>query len=213
MLSPLTRSRLKKFRSIKRAYYSFWILTIAFVLSLFSEQIANDHPLLMRYKGEFYFPSVKFYSEKTFGGEHLTQADYLALRDDTGFKASGGWMIFPIIPHSPLHSYLDESGTPPGPPSRIHWLGTDGSARDILSRIIYGFRICMLFALLLTGFSTIFGITIGCVQGYFGGRIDIYTQRFIEIWSALPFLYVIIHVRGDLRAGIWDSAFRHNISV
>ena len=192
MFSPLTKSRLKKFRSIKRAWYSFWILTVAFVLSLFSEQIANDHPLLLRYNGHLYFPTVKFYSEQTFGGRYRTEADYLALRDDPAFKAGGGWMLFPIIPHGPLHSYLEESGTPPGPPSKVHWLGTDSSARDVLSRLIYGFRICMLFALSLTVFSTLLGIVIGCVQGYFGGRVDIYTQRLIEIWSALPFLYVVI---------------------
>jgi len=192
VLSPLTKSRLKKFRSLKRAWYSFWILTIAFLLSLFSEQIANDHPLVMRYKGAFYFPTIKFYSEQAFGGRYKTEANYASLRDDPAFKADGGWMLFPVIPHNPLHSYLDSAGTPPLPPSREHWLGTDASARDMVARLIYGFRICMIFALSLTAFSTLTGIAIGCIQGYFGGRTDIYTQRLIEIWSALPFLYIVI---------------------
>ena len=192
MLSPLTRSRFKKFRSIKRAWYSFLILSIAFVLSLFCEQIANDHPLVMRYKGGYYFPTLKFYSAQTFGGPYRTETDYAALRDDPAFKADGGWMLFPVIPHNPLHSYLTEAGAPPFHPSREHWLGTDGAARDIVARVIYGFRISMIFALSLTAFSTVLGIVIGCVQGYFGGRVDIYTQRLIEIWSALPFLYIVI---------------------
>lgn len=194
MFSPLTKSRLRKFRSIKRAWFSFWILAVAFVLSLFSEQIANDHPLLLRYKGAYYFPTLKFYSQQVFGGPYRTEADYPALRANPAFKAGGGWMLFTVIPHNPLHSYLDEEGTPPGRPSGLHWLGTDASARDVLSRLLYGFRICMLFALLLTAISTVFGIVIGCVQGYAGGRLDIYAQRLIEIWSALPFLYVVILV-------------------
>ncbi len=202
MFSPITRTRLRRFRTNKRAWYSFWILSIAFALSLFSEQIANDHPLLMRYQGHYYFPTLRFYSEKTFGGRYATEADYVALRNDAAFKANGGWMLLPPIPHSPLHSYLDEAGNPPLAPSHTHWLGTDGSARDILSRLIYGFRICMLFALALTASSTVLGIIIGCVPGYFGGRVDIYTQRLIEIWSALPFLYVVI-----LFASIYGQSF------
>lgn len=194
MLSPLTKSRLGKFRSIKRAYYSFLILTIAFILSLFSEQIANDHPLLMRYEGHYYFPTLKFYSQQIFGGRYKTEADYVALRNDPEFKAKGGWMLLPIIPHSPLHSYLDLSGNPPNPPSWQHWLGTDSSARDVLARLIYGFRICMVFALSLTAVGTVLGIAIGCIQGYAGGRTDITIQRLTEIWSSLPFLYVVILV-------------------
>ncbi len=192
MFSPLTKSRFKKFRSLKRAWYSFWILAVAFVLSLFSEQIANDHPLVLGYKGALYFPTLKFYSAQTFGGPYKTEANYQALHDDSTFKAGGGWMLMPLIPHNPLHAYLDEPGAPPLPPSHRHWLGTDGSARDMVARLIYGFRICMIFALALTAFSTVTGIIIGCIQGYFAGRTDIYTQRLIEIWSALPFLYIVI---------------------
>ena len=194
MFSPLTLSRLKKFRSIKRAWFSFWILAVAFVISLFSEQIANDHPLLLRYEGRTYFPTLKFYSAQTFGGRYKTGADYLELRNDPQFKAQGGWMLMPPIPHSPLHSYLDLSDNPPHRPSIQHWLGTDSTARDVLARLIYGFRMCMVFSLALTFIGTVLGIVVGGVQGYMGGKTDITVQRFIEIWSALPFLYVVILV-------------------
>lgn len=192
MFSPLTQSRIKKFRSIKRAYWSFWILTVAFVLSLFSEQIANDHPLLLGYEGKIYLPTLKFYSAATFGGRYKTEANYLTLREDPQFKSHGGWMLLPPVPHSPVHPYLDLSGNPPYPPSRLHWLGTDGAGRDILARLIYGFRVCMLFALALTVVGTILGILIGAIQGYLRGKTDITLQRLIEIWSSLPFLYVVI---------------------
>lgn len=192
MFSAITQERFRKFRTFKRAYYSFWILTVAFVLSLFSEQIANDHPLLLRYDGQLYFPSVKFYSAQTFGGRYRTEADYLTLREDERFHAHGGWMLFPLIPHSPLHAYLDLPGNPPHAPSRDHWLGTDGSARDVLARLIYGFRICMVFALSLTAVGTVLGIIIGAIQGYLGGKADLALQRLIEVWSSLPFLYVVI---------------------
>lgn len=192
MASPLTQSRIKKFRSIKRAWYSFWILVATFAVSLFSEQIANDHPLILRFAGRFYFPTLKFYPGVAFGGRYKTEADYLLLRNAAEFKRSGGWMLMPPIPHSPLHSYLDLPGNPPHAPSREHWLGTDGAARDVLARLIYGFRICMAFALILTAVGTLLGIAIGAVQGYVGGRTDITAQRLIEIWSSLPQLYVVI---------------------
>jgi len=192
MFSPLTQRRFRKFRSIKRAYYSLWILGLAFVLSLFSEQFVNDHPLILRYEGRTYFPTLAFYSGETFGGRYKTEADYLRLRTDPEFAKRGGWMLLPPIPHDPLHPYLDRAGTPPHAPSKEHWLGTDNSARDVLARLIYGFRSCMLFALALTAASTLLGIIIGALQGYFGGTTDLIIQRLIEIWSALPFLYVVI---------------------
>jgi microcin C transport system permease protein len=192
VLSDLSRERFKRFRSIKRAWFSFLVLTVAFVLSLFSEEIANDHPLLLVYHGHYYFPTFHFYPADTFGGRYKTEADYVALRDDPAFHAAGGWMILPLIPHGPQHSYLDLSGNPPYPPSHDHWLGTDGSGRDVLTRLIYGFRIAMLFSLALTAISTIAGIVIGAIQGYAGGSVDLTAQRIIEIWSALPSIYVVI---------------------
>ncbi|MDB5105087.1 MAG: putative oligopeptide/dipeptide transporter, permease protein [Fibrobacteres bacterium] len=192
MISDLTRDRLRRFRKIKRAWYSLLILGTAFLLSLFSEFIANDKPLLLRYRGRTYFPVVKFYPASGFGGEYGTEPDYLKLRDEEGFKAAGGSMVFPIIADSPLRTHLELQDNPPHAPSRRHLLGTDNSARDVLSRLIYGFRICMAFALLLAFFDALLGITIGGIQGYLGGKVDITVQRLIEIWSALPFLYVVI---------------------
>jgi len=202
MFSPLTKSRLRKFRSIKRAWWSFLILGTAFVLSLFSEQLVNDHPLILRYEGHTYFPTLKFYSAKTFGGPYGTEADYLALRTDPEFKARGGWMLLPPIPHDPLHPYLDLDGAPPHHPSLQHLLGTDNTARDVLARLIYGFRICMVFALSLAAISCVIGIIVGGVQGYFGGKMDLIIQRLIEIWSGLPILYVVI-----LLSSIYGQSF------
>ena len=202
MLSEISRERFRRFRATKRGWYAFLILTAAFVLSLFSEEIANDHPLIMKYRGQYYFPSVRFYSAQTFGGKYLTEADYVMLRTDSTFKGSGGWMLLPPIPHSPQHAYLEISGNPPNPPSRDHWLGTDGSGRDVLARLIYGFRICMIFSLALTAISTALGIVIGAVQGYAAGTVDLAAQRIIEVWSVLPSLYIII-----LFAAIYGQGF------
>lgn len=193
MFSEITKDRWRRFRGIRRAYYSLWILGLAFILSLFSEFIANDKPIFMRYKDNSYFPVFSFYSEQTFGGKYKTEADYLALKEDEQFNKHG-FMVFPLIPHSPLHPYLNIADNPPHPPSWIHWLGTDSVARDVLARLLYGFRICMLFSLSLMVLGALLGIIIGGVQGYLGGKVDIMTQRAVEIWSSLPFLYVVILV-------------------
>ena len=179
---------------IKRAWYSFIILSALFVLSLFAELLCNDRPYIISFNDKLYFPIFKFYPEKEFGGKYLTEADYVSLRNSDLFKKEGNWMLLPPVPHSPLHSYMDLEGTPPHPPSPMHWLGTDASARDVFARLFYGFRICMLFSLILAAIATLFGILIGGVQGYFGGVIDLVVQRMIEIWSSLPFLYVVILV-------------------
>jgi microcin C transport system permease protein len=192
MFSELTRRQFRKFRSIKRAWWSFWILAITFILSLFSEHLANDRPLILRYDGGTYFPTLRFYSGQAFGGEYRTEANYRTLREDPAFVEKGGWMLRPPIPHSPLHPYLDLPGTPPHRPSAQHWLGTDEAARDVAARLLYGYRICMLFALTLTLVAGVFGVLIGGLQGYFGGRVDLFTQRAVEIWSSLPLLYVAI---------------------
>jgi microcin C transport system permease protein len=192
--SKLTKDRFLRFRKIKRAWYSLVILSSFFVLSLFSELICNDKPYIMSYEGSLYFPLFKFYPEKKFGGRYLTESDYLSLKDSPQFTAGQNWMVFPPVPHSPLHSYIDLEGAPPHAPSALHWLGTDSSARDVFARLLYGFRTCMLFSLILAAISTGFGILIGGIQGYFGGVLDIVMQRMIEIWSSLPFLYVVILV-------------------
>ena len=194
IFSSLTRDRFCRFKKIKRAWYSFVILSVLFGLSLFAEILCNDKPYIISYNGRLYFPIFQFYPEKEFGGKYLTEADYVTLRNSRPFNNGTNWMISPPIPHSPLHSYIELEGTPPHPPSAQHWLGTDSSARDVFARLLYGFRICMLFSLILAGISTLFGILIGGVQGYFGGLVDMVMQRMIEIWSSLPFLYVVILV-------------------
>ena len=193
MFSQLTRQRFNGFKKIRRAWCSLIVLGGAFILSLFSEFIANDKPLVMVYEGKMYFPIVAFYSAETFGGKYKTEANYLDLKRDPVFRGKS-FMLFPIIPCDPLHAYLDLPGAPPHRPSRAHWLGTDSMARDVLSRLIYGFRTCMLFSLVLALLEAFFGIVIGGVQGYCGGKVDIVVQRLIEIWSSLPFLYVVILV-------------------
>jgi microcin C transport system permease protein len=202
LLSDLTRERLRRFRRIRRAHVSFWILAVALFLSLFSEFIANDKPLVLTYKGETYYPVIRFYPGTEFGGPYGTEPDYRRLRHDSAFKAGGGSMVFPVIPYGPLRANLEMEGAPPHAPSREHWLGTDNTARDVLARLIYGFRICMLFGLCLAGLTALLGIVIGGVQGYLGGKTDITVQRLIEIWSALPFLYVVI-----LLGSIYGSGF------
>jgi len=192
-LSDLTKERFLRFKNVKRAYLSLWILGIAFFLSLFSEFIANDKPLLVIYQKKIYMPVVKFYPDKNFGGQYNTEADYIALRNDSDFVKQS-FMLFPIIPHGPYHSYLNLESPPPHAPSTSHWLGTDAMARDIAARLIYGFRICMLFSLLLSATSAVLGIFIGGIQGYFGGKTDIIIQRGIEIWSSMPILYIVILV-------------------
>ncbi len=193
MFSDLTKDRFSRFKKVKRAYYSLWILGIAFFLSLFSEFIANDKPLLIRFNGKNYFPAVKFYQETTFGGKYKTEADYVALRNNPDFRKKS-FMLLPLIPHNPLHAYLDLDETPPHKPSGTHLLGTDSMARDVLARLIFGFRNCMVFSLTLMFLSVSLGILIGGIQGYLGGKFDIIAQRLIEIWSSLPFLYVVILV-------------------
>lgn len=192
MFSEVTRQQFRRFRSLRRAWFSLWILFGAYGLSLFSEHLANDRPLLLHYEGELYFPTLQFYADETFGGPYRTEADYLALEKDPRFGEAGGWMLFPPIKASPLRSYLDEPGNPPHPPSARHWLGTDQSARDVLARLLYGFRTSVSFALALACLGTLFGVIIGGIQGYLGGLFDLSVQRLIEIWSALPFLYVVI---------------------
>ena len=190
-ISDLTRQRWGNFKGIKRAYYSLWILGVGYILSLGAPFWVNDKPLFIHYEDKMYFPVFQYYPSTEFGGQYKTEADYVTLRENEGFMDKA-FVIQPLIPHSPLRPYLEAEGMPPHPPSSRHWLGTDGSARDILSRLIYGFRICMTFSLILTLLSAVVGIIIGGVQGYLGGKTDLFVQRGIEIWASLPFLYVVI---------------------
>jgi microcin C transport system permease protein len=201
-LTPLARRRLRSFRANRRGFWSLWIFLVLFSVSLFAELIANDKPLVVRYQGHWYFPVCVSYAETTFGGEFPTEADY---RDP--FVAdkirAGGWMIWPAVPFSYQTVNRELSVPAPAPPSHQDWLGTDDQGRDVLARLIYGFRISVLFGLALTLFSSVIGVAAGAVQGFFGGLTDLLMQRFIEIWSGLPVLYMLIILASLVEPNFW----------
>jgi microcin C transport system permease protein len=201
-LSPLNKRRIYNFKSNKRGWYSFWIFAFLFIISIFSNFIANDKPLLVKYNNEFYFPIIKNYPETIYGGDFETEADY---RDPyvQNLINNEGWLIWPIIPYSYNTIIRDLELPAPAPPSKKNWLGTDDQARDVLARLIYGFRISILFGFALTFFSMIIGVSAGAIQGYFGGKIDLFFQRFMEVWSAIPTLYVLIILASVVQPNFW----------
>ena len=201
-ISPLTRRRLDAFRRNRRGFWSLWIFLAVFLVTLFAEFIANDRPVLVRFNGAWYYPVFVDYPETTFGGEFPTAADY---RDPAVKKLieAKGWMLWAPIPFSYGTINYDLSGPAPSPPSRVNWLGTDDQGRDVLARLIYGFRISVLFGLTLTGLSSVVGVAAGAIQGYFGGLIDLGFQRFIEIWSGLPVLYLLIIMASFIEPNFW----------
>jgi len=201
-ITPLTRRRLHNFRANRRGFWSLWIFLALFVLTLFAEFVANDKPILVRYDGAFYMPVFVSYPETSFGGEFPTEADY---HDPEVVRLieEKGWMIWPPIPYS-YDSVVKDLGVPaPSPPSAHNWLGTDDQARDVTARLIYGFRISVLFGLTLTLFSSAVGVAAGAVQGYFGGWVDLVFQRFMEIWSGLPILYLLIILASIVEPTFW----------
>ena len=212
-LSPINTRRLENFRANSRGYWSLWIFLSLFVLCLFAELIANYRPIIVHYKGEFLFPVLIDYPEEKFGG-FLAQTDYRdpLIRDEIN---ANGWTLWPPVHFASNTINLDLPSPAPAPPTWLqkdencakiaiksggmhcndlewNWFGTDDGGRDVLARIIYGFRISVLFGLILAGISSIIGILAGAIQGYFGGQIDLYFQRFIEIWSAIPSLYLLM---------------------
>ena len=201
-LSPLNKRRLDNFKSNKRGWYSFLIFTFLFLVSIFADFIANEKPLLIKYENQIYLPIINEYAETTFGGDFETEADY---RDPfvKDLINNNGWMIWPIIPYSYDTIIRDLAVPAPAPPSKKNWLGTDDQARDVLARLIYGFRISILFGFTLTFFSMLIGVTAGAIQGYFGGKIDLFFQRFMEIWSAIPTLYVLIILASIVQPNFW----------
>jgi len=201
-ITPLTRRRLDSFRRNRRGFWSLWIFLAVFLVTLFAEFIANDRPILVRFNGAWYFPVFADYSETTFGGEFPTAADY---RDPAVKKliVAKGWMLWPLIPFSYGTINYDLPSPAPSPPSRVNWFGTDDQGRDVLARLIYGFRISVLFGLVLTGLSSVVGVAAGAVQGYFGGLIDLGFQRFIEIWAGLPMLYLLIIMASFIEPNFW----------
>lgn len=224
-LSPINQRRLQNFQANRRGVWSFWIFLVLFVVTMFAELVANDRPLIVNYKGEYYAPLFVDYPEEVFGG-FLPVTNYRDpfVQDEI---TANGWMIWPPIRYS-YRTVNNEIPTPaPSAPSwtfskeelcarypqgvadtnctygNYNWLGTDDQARDVLSRLIYGFRISVLFGLILTGLSAVIGVFAGAVQGYFGGWVDLIFQRFIEIWSSIPVLYLLLIIAAILPPGFW----------
>lgn len=189
--SPLTKRRLRNFRENSRGYWSFYIFLTLFLVSLGAEFIANDRPIAAKYNNKYYFPVFVEYSETEFGGDFITAADY---RDPfvKNQIEKNGWMVWPPIRYGYQTIDFALSGAAPTKPDGMHWLGTDDHGRDVLASVIYGFRISVLFGLLLTLLSSILGVAAGALQGYFGGLVDLLFQRVIEIWSGFPVLYLLI---------------------
>ena len=201
-LSPLTARRLTNFRANKRGYWSLWLFLALFFFTLFAEFIVNDKPLLVRFDGAFYYPVFESYPETAFGGDFETEADYsdpfvVELIEEKG------WAVWPLIPYSFDTPVADLPTAAPSPPSTQNWLGTDDQARDVTARLIYGFRISVLFGFTLTILSSIVGVAAGAVQGYFGGLVDLLFQRFIEIWSSLPTLFLLIILASVIEPNFW----------
>ncbi|MFP6779194.1 MAG: ABC transporter permease, partial [Alphaproteobacteria bacterium] len=198
----INKRKILNFKNNKRGLYSFYILLLMLILTLPAEFIANDKPLLIKYDNNFYFPVVKNYAETVFGGDFETTADY---KDTfvTDLIKEKGWLVWPLITfnHQTVNYNLDVPA--PSPPSFENLLGTDDQARDVLARLIYGFRISILFGFLLTIFSSIIGITFGAIQGYLGGLTDLLGQRFIEIWAGMPVLYLLIIVGSIITPSFW----------
>lgn len=232
-LSPLNQRRWRNFKKNRRAYWSLWIFSILFGLSLVAELIAYDKPILVRYQGQFYTPIWNFYPETAFGGDFRTEASYrdpeveclivsggldLCFDDPEGViedaqdgevdgeAITKGWTIWPLIPYS-FDTAVDRPGAAPLPPNGENLLGTDGTKRDVMARVIHGFRLSVLFTLVVTGASAVVGIFAGAIQGYFGGRTDLIFQRIIEIWSSTPSLYVIIIMFAILGRSFWLLVF------
>jgi microcin C transport system permease protein len=200
-IRPITRRRIENFKKNRRGYWSLWIFMALLLVTLPAEFIANDKPLLVRYDGAFYFPVFVSYHERTFGGFYA-ETDYTdpVIREEIEGK---GWIVWPIIPYAYNTHIAETPGPAPSPPTADNWLGTDDKARDVVARLIYGFRISVLFGLILTVLSSIVGITVGAVQGFFGGLIDLIGQRLIEIWGGMPVLYLLIILASIVTPNFW----------
>ncbi len=201
-VTPVTRRRIDNFKRNKRGYWSFWLFLTLFLVSMFAELVANDKPLLIFFDGNFYFPTVTSYPETAFGGEFRTEADY---RDEfvEELITAKGWMIWPPVRFSYDTVNYNLSLPAPAPPSTENWLGTDDQGRDVVARLIYGFRISVLFGLVLTVLSATIGISAGAFQGFYGGFIDLVGQRFIEVWAGMPILYLLIIMASVITPNFW----------
>ncbi len=201
-LSHVNQARWARFRHNRRGYWSLWIFAVIFVLSLGSELIANDKPLLVHYQNRWYAPVLKDYSETAFGGEFATPADY----QDPWLQqqiATHGWALWAPIRFGATSINFATDAPFPSPPSAQNWLGTDANGSDVLARILYGTRISVLFGLMLTLCSSVVGVLAGALQGYYGGKIDLWGQRFIEVWSGMPTLFLIILLSSVIQPNFW----------
>lgn len=216
-LDPITRKRLARFRRIKRGYYSLLLLLVLTVVSLFSNYLANSRAVIVSYRGRLYFPTTRFVPMATFGqkdewGFDDAETDYVRLKQELK-ENHRGWVLLPPIPWDPYQNDFWYSANrhqlPPNAPdfARRHYLGTDSQGRDVAARLLYGFRISILFALGLVLAGQVLGTFLGCLQGYLGGLFDILSQRFIEIWSSLPFLYIVIIMATFFTPGFWMLIF------
>ncbi len=206
-LTPLTRRRLSQFRANKRGFWSFWIFLTLLLVASGAEFIANDKPIILKYEGSLYYPVLFNYPETTFGGDFETEAEY---RDEfvqeliIGEDDKKGWMLWPPIPFYYDTINYDLTKPAPTPPDKVNWLGTDDQGRDVAARVIYGFRISVLFGIILTLVSSVIGVTAGAIQGYYGGWTDIIMQRTMEIWASLPSLYILIIFASMFIPGFWS---------
>ncbi len=206
-LTPLTRRRLSQFRANKRGFWSFWIFLTLLLVASGAELIANDKPIVLKYEGSLYYPVFFNYPETTFGGDFETEAEY---RDEfvqeliIGEDGKKGWMLWPPIPFYYDTINYDLTKPAPTPPDKVNWLGTDDQGRDVAARVIYGFRISVLFGTILTLVSSVIGVTAGAIQGYYGGWTDIIMQRTMEIWASLPSLYILIIFASMFIPGFWS---------
>ncbi|MDE0968140.1 MAG: ABC transporter permease [Octadecabacter sp.] len=232
-LSPLNKRRWRNFTRNRRAYWSLCIFMFLFISSLFAEFLANDKPIIVSYRGEIRMPIFSFYSEQDYGGDFPTEAEYKDVEvrclieiggldmcfddpealiaaaqngdiDDAQFQK--GWLIWPPVPYS-YNTIVDIPGVAPSPPDSHNWLGTDDTKRDVVARVIHGFRLSILFTIIVTSIASVIGILAGAVQGYFGGWVDLVFQRLLEIWSSTPSLYVIIILFAILGRSFWLLVF------
>jgi len=201
-ISPINRRRIDNFKANRRGYWSLWVFMFLFVASLFAEVIANDRPILVSYADELYVPIVMDYPETTFGGFLETPTEYSDLEVQDMIREQG-WIVWPPIRFSYDSVNYALTQPAPSPPDAVNYLGTDDQGRDVAARLIYGFRISILFGLTLTIISSVIGIAAGAVQGYFGGLTDLLFQRFIEIWSGLPMLYLLIIMASIIEPNFW----------
>ena len=203
-MNPINQRRLANFKANKRGYWSLWIFLTIFIFALGAEFVANDKPLLLEYKGELYVPVFHDYYETQFGGDFESPADYKdPYIQELITQGGNGWIMWPLIRYDYQTINYDLSEPAPSPPTSQNWLGTDDQGRDVLARVIYGFRVSVLFALVLTLVSSVIGVIAGAVQGYYGGKVDLFFQRFIEVWSGLPVLFLLIILASLVEPNFW----------